>query len=262
MKKLVLLFLICFSTAPAFAQWTAGRLARAAHNMEKGVAASTEGISQQVNRAAHLARPLPTQYVRISNLPKAPVLPLRTLGSTAVAGPSTVLPARMLEPIELRRAVFPSTNVYIPASFVRSDKMLYRGLILTNVKDLKRLLQKGMEMEKSHYRGEIFSTSLFTVALDYAMPHMSWSPHAAKGETVMPVVVKIPLTKQLILENRPDVFGHQYIFSQDVLPTQISDVMLFLEVNGKADWYRVELENGTPTLFEINCKITSLREMW
>lgn len=261
MKKLVLLLVICISTVPAFAQWTAGRLARAAYNAEKGAVISTEGISQQVSRAVRLSRPLPTQYVRISNLPKSPILPLRPLDEP-VAGQPTVLPARMLEPIELRRAIFPSTNVYIPASFGRSDKMLYRGLILTNVRDLKRLLKKGMEMKKSHYRGEIFSTSLFTVALDYAMPHMSWSPHAAKGETVMPVVVKIPLTKQLILENRPDVFGHQYIFSQDVLPTQISDVMLFLEVNGKASWYRVELEDGTPTLFEINCKVTSLREMW
>ena len=96
-----------------------------------------------------------------------------------------------------------------------------------------------MEVSKtSSYFGGIFAALDAKMALSYAMPWGALYPS-------LPVVVRIPNTPELSAKNALEWRSHfDGVFRQNVTPRFISDVMVFLEVNGKPGWYKVILVDG------------------
>lgn len=130
---------------------------------------------------------------------------------------------------------------YIPGSWKEDPKASawYRGMTFMNLRDLENLLHKGMELSKvsPRYPG-VFATYYPDLALKYAVPCGSLAP-------VMPVMVKVPAVFELSKEKDPDGrIDFMRIFHRDIAPSFIADVMVFLEVNGKPDWYKVILVNN------------------
>ena len=151
--------------------------------------------------------------------------------------------ANLLEPDILRSIVFPAGQVYVPQPFAEENPALYRGMKLSEISDIKNLLINGLEMKKSHYVGEIFTSPSLNVATNYALPVL-WDQYEGEAQMEIPTLLRIPVTPLLLQTNAPEQFGFQWIFRRNVSAAHISDIMVFLNINNTPGWYKAVLENN------------------
>ena len=190
----------------------------------------------------------PTQHIKITNLPGEPLV---KLGGTVDDAP-TVLSARMLAGADSWHFIRPTDAIgryteqtFLPKDILENKESFYRGMRLGKLDDIKNLLINGLEVNKSNYSGEIYASLQISIPLYYA----------TMGSENLPVLIQIPATETL-RSYAPEAFptedryaakafqtGEVCIFRRDIPAHFISNVWVFLEVNGKPDWYKVTLEN-------------------
>ena len=260
MKKLLIAVLLSLCVSPAFSQ---GGLSRGVKTVvNKGA------VQRQVSKALS-SKTSGTQFIKIYHFPDHPVMPLLSPADKAVHAPSVELPkeqlpllsARVLEPDELHKIVFPPSQIYVPRDFLEAEESLYRGMKLSEISELKNILVNGLEMSKSHYVGEIFTSPYYGVAMVYALPNL-WDNWKGEVQVDLPVLVRISFTEEVERENMPDQFGLQWIFRKDVPAKMISDVMVFLEVEGTPGWYKAVLKNDEVGLLPVPGINTDIEESW
>ena len=186
-------------------------------------------------QAAFTPQP-PTQHIKITNLPGEPLVKL----GGAVDNAPAVLSARLLDGEALYAGIFPQTRqMIVPSALTRREKAaVYRGMYMADLKNVGNLLINGLEINKSDaYPGEIYTTPFLRMALGYAVPKPGVKPE-------IPVLVRIRLTTELLDKKASVSWGAERVFYKAIPASFLSDVMVFLEVNGKPDWYKVTLENG------------------
>ena len=242
MKKLLVLSLFCLCVCPSYAQ--KGKMIKGALG---GRAALTDAVTRQVAKQTVAASQM--RLAKITNLPGQPTVQVR-LPQTAVSD-SPVLSARILKPSELYKNIESKTGMqlYMPDEFYGKEEAAYRGMRLDGWDDLKNLLVNGLQIERTHYRMIYASKKSSVVALSYAVPTREALIFESflDGEYQLPVIVKIPLTNEVLSFHEPDQRTGWLTFRQDIPSSMISDVMIFLEINGKPDWYKVTLEQGNIT---------------
>ena len=189
-----------------------------------------------------------TQHIKITNLPGEPLV---KLGGTVDDAP-TILSARMLVGADSWHFIRPTDAIgryteqtFLPKDILENKESFYRGMRLGKLDDIKNLLINGLEVNKSNYSGEIYASLQISIPLYYA----------TMGSENLPVLIQIPATETL-RSYAPEAFptedryaakafqtGEVCIFRRDIPAHFISNVWVFLEVNGKPDWYRVTLED-------------------
>ena len=244
MKKLWMLSLLCFCVCPAFAQrnfW------RGLTHFKKPAALETNIKSAVSRTEAALKLPV-TPHIQIANLPGEPLV---KLGGTVDNAPA-ILSARMLVGADSWHFIRPTDAIgryteqtFLPKDILENKESFYRGMRLGKLDDIKNLLINGLEVNKSNYSGEIYASLQISIPLYYA----------TMGSENLPVLIQIPATETL-RSYAPEAFptedryaakafqtGEVCIFRRDIPAHFISNVWVFLEVNGKPDWYRVTLED-------------------
>lgn len=149
-------------------------------------------------------------------------------------------------------------QLFIPQSFAQQDNVLYRGLRLHNTEELKNILTRGMEIDKTHHH-IIYVSPNVSVALEYVFPHQTARLLGTDTSEALPVLVKIPVTPRLLKENPPtklqEDFGGRRVFYNDIRPDEISEVAVFITVDDVSGWYLVTWESDelvfTPAPLEI-----------
>ncbi|MBR4356054.1 MAG: hypothetical protein IKP96_05785 [Elusimicrobiaceae bacterium] len=243
-KKLLVLGLMISCFSPSFAQGK--KIIEAGRSGSSLTEAVTRQTAQTLKRTSHTPG---VQFARIINLPDGPLV---KLGGSVDNGPA-VLAARMLRGADSYYILRPCTasgaytgEVFLPQDILKNEKSFYRGMRLEKIDDLKNLLINGLEIDKTHYRGEIFTSLDASVPLWYA---------TMGNEHRLIVLIKIPVTESL-RSYAPEAWpiedryaprrsqrGDEVFFRRDVPIRFISDVWIFWEVDGKPDWYKVTLEN-------------------
>ncbi|MCR5504262.1 MAG: hypothetical protein K6E94_01615, partial [Elusimicrobiaceae bacterium] len=113
----------------------------------------------------------------------------------------------------------------LPSDFEGNDA-IYRGMTLDKFEDLKRILIKGLQVNKSNYNYIYFSKEIET-AIDYA---------AEYDYGHLPIIVKM----------RSDYYsklGPVVKYSSDISASDIDEVIVWAELDGKLGWWRAQL-NG------------------
>ncbi len=244
MKKLVVLSLLCLCVCPSYAQ--KGKAVKAGVD-----AACGKGLTQTVTRQiARQTVSMPeVRLAKITNLPGQPTVNVRL--PQVLSSETQFLSAKILKPSQLHKniSLVESLQLYMPDEFYGKEEAAYRGMRLENVDELKNLLANGLEIRHTAYDEGIYAAKSPAVALSYAVPPLEVSIYESfmDGEFPIPVMTKIPLTKGLLQTNAPGCSKGWLVFGKDLPKEMISDVMIFLEINGKPDWYKVTLEQGNIT---------------
>jgi len=269
---------MCLCAFGAFAQGTGGKAV---------VRAGTKATATQGDLALRVARGFQQQTLRTSqssvvlmaqlvDSPEQPLLRVRLpQAEVAALGVNPpVLQARLLYSDE----VFNYTNLtasaqlYVPQAFVNEKRSWYRGMELNTFDEIKNILVNGLEVEKVHfYEGNdgVYVSAHLPVAMSYAIAAEYVRQPGVNGEEDfympqsfsfrslhrIPVVVSVPVT---LAEARAySLLSYEYEFFHTILPSNISHVMTFLEVNGKTDWYEAVLENNELVLVKVPAGLTS-----
>lgn len=165
--------------------------------------------------------------------------PVSSTGEVFQVLPDDALRARISNDDEMQ--------LFIPQSFAQRDNVLYRGLRLHNTEELKNILTRGMETDKTHHH-IIYVSPNVSVALEYVFPHQTARLLGTDTSEALPVLVKIPVTPRLLKENPPtklpEDFGGRRVFYNDIRPDEISEVAVFITVDNVSGWYLVTWENG------------------
>ncbi|MBR4682466.1 MAG: hypothetical protein IKP06_04100 [Elusimicrobiaceae bacterium] len=237
MKKILIMLFLVYCIGPAFAQKGAGKAAQ-----------SLTGLERQVARAAQktVRTALAAEYVPITNLPGSPTVKFRLpfvagveKSTAALLAPDDVYPLVFSKG---PRATYPK-KMFVPQGFLSKNKNFYRGMKLVSLEDLTNLFKNGLELGKSvDFPDKIYATSEASFAVAYAMPSTAYNSFW-EVEANLPVLIKIPATEEL-RQYAPEVFRYHETFRRDVPAQFISDIWVFLEVNGKPDWYKVVWQNG------------------
>ena len=248
MKKLQVIIAFCvvsIGACPVFAQ--KGKILQAGLNAAEHAPQNiTQNIGRELQRTTlQSARSNAPQMARIINLPDMPQVQVR-LDDSYPAG--SEVEARLLFRNELYRNVglAESLHEHMPVAFTYPKKEVFRGVKLAKLGELENLLRNGMELDKSHYKGSIYCGYAPTTALDYALPteesfiYENW----AEPDMTFPVIMQIPLTEQLLQENPLDPLEDWAVFHKTIPADRISNIVVFLEINGKQDWYKAGLENN------------------
>lgn len=184
------------------------------------------------------------RMAQIANLPGKPTIWVRLPHVEDTDVP--ILSARIIKPSELHEniSLVESLQLYMPDAFYVPGDAAYRGMRLDDMDDLKNLLANGLETSHTAYDEGIYAANSPAVALSYAIPSYDSCIYESflGGEFPIPVITKIPLTKELLQTNAPGHSKGWLVFGKDLPKEMISDVIVFLEIDGKPDWYRVTLE--------------------
>ena len=241
MKKLLILSLLCLCVCPSYAQkdfW------RGLTHWKKPAAFETN-IKSAVSRTEAALKLPGSPHIRIANLPNAPLV---KLGGTVDNAPA-ILSARMLPGADSWYIIRPTDNIgaytgqtFLPKDILENKESFYRGMRLGKLDDVKNLLINGLEISKCHYGKKIYFSPNPATSLWYATMGM---------EPTFTVLVQVPVTPTVRSCTWETSEIDEIVFRRDVPASFISNVWVFLEVNGKSDWYKVTLENGelvfTPT---------------
>ena len=207
-------------------------------------------ISQRV--AQQVARVPVSVRVPIVNFPKQPKVsiqlkaqPLENINKPVVSS------ARVPDAFEIRY----QRQLPAPRSFFTTKApAFFRGMQLENIDELKNILLNGLEVSKTHYKA-IYTSYIPSVALAYAFPSFEAAMYnALDDEKVLPVMVKIVADLETFEKAVRDFSAYHTVF-QDIPADKIADVMIFLEINGKKDWYKVTLKEGELVLEEVPTKL-------
>ena len=132
--------------------------------------------------------------------------------------------------LDRRMPEFDDLELYGVMGFRSQGPSVYRGVVLKDLQELENLLICGMEIDKTGYDG-IFTSRYLSVALDYA--------HRQYGN--IPTLVQVPVTDFLLTRRmRGDMM--EDVFNMDIPAYMISNVMVFVKINGKPGWYDVKLQ--------------------
>ena len=250
MKKLLIALLICCCVSPLYAQ-------RGRRFFSWKKPATFSRVQAALSRNREKITPVNVSHIQITNLPKQPIV---KLGAPLPRANDTKMPAmlsaRMLSGREGRRRVFPGETLlsamYLPTVLNTQENVMFRGLRLYDLKSVKNILVKGMrykDVSAAHAGKVFFSGWLFRVA-DFATSALS-------DEQALPVIVKfaIPSDERTIYAKGHMFSMDYYYWREDIRVSDIQDVMVFLEVDGKPDWYKATLEDGelvfTPTTSRV-----------
>ena len=246
MKKLILILLLTIGITPAFAQGNGGKaIVRAGTKATATQSSIALTVGEQMARQA-LSRP---SFAQITNWAAKPLIRIQSPSNLTapMSGELPVLESRVLDWKTVDSYLFPQGHdgrvMYIPTSWKNwqdpNEAAWYRGMKFTRLDQIKNLLESGMELSKisPRYPG-VFSSSEIDLALKYASPVGAVAP-------VLPVMVKMPAVYELSKENEPDGrVDFMRVFRRDIAPEFISDVMVFLEVNGEPGWYKAVLQDN------------------
>lgn len=237
MRNILTLLLVCCCFSPIYAQ--KGKVIKGALS---GGSALTNAVTRQVAKQT-----ISVPQVRLAQITNMPGKPMVKLG-VAVDNSAAVLPARMLTGEESIRLIWPNYDkkegaldaIYLPSVLNTQEEVVYRGLILHSLQSVENILTKGFETNKVTIDpGKIFFAGWLSRALIFATDD--------NVETGLPVLVKfiVSADKENIYEQRW-FFGlrRDYYLKEDVPASSLQDVLVFLEVNGKPDWYKATLKNG------------------
>ena len=173
------------------------------------------------------------QVAQVTNRPDQPLL--RVISVKAQESSSKrLVSARIINGEDFLEAVYPQEGYRkLPLALNDREPALYRGMAL-QVENIKNLLIHGVEIEKS-----AFSQLFFSADIDVALAH------ANEEKPWIPVVVKFNVTPNSRLHNLPYFdTDDNYIFKRSLSADSISDVLVFLEIDGKRGWYKATLENN------------------
>lgn len=250
MKKILVVLLLVSCATTGFAQKGTGKALRNLPNLEGKVA--RVAAQKYIPPAVSMLEP-----ITISNLPGAQAVKFR-LPFVAGAGKSTasLLPPNDVFPLVLPkspRAMFPK-RMFLPQDFLSKEQAFYRGMKLIKLEDLTNLLQNGLELGKSaDFPNKIYVTSEGSFAVAYAMPSTGYNK-LFEVEANLPVLIKIPGTEEL-RRYAPEVFEYHETFRRNVPARFISDIWVFLKVNGTPGWYKAVLEDNELVLLPAPGKI-------
>ncbi len=140
---------------------------------------------------------------------------------------------RLLNSVESKKILFPQTKAgprfFVPLPLNTTETAVYKGLALPNLEALENITKNGLELNKIQSRSAygIFASNQLQVAMEYTLP--------ATSGPVIPVLIKIPITERC----KPMGYNGHFVFVRNVPPAHIAEIMAFLEINGKATWYKV-----------------------
>ena len=245
MKKLIIVFTFAVLSVGAFAQ--EGKIIKTGAEALRGGTALAEQVGRQVAKAqVTLPLSLPLQFI---NLPSATdislPLPSQLLIRTEEAQKLNIAPqlqtvqAEFFPHRQLSRHMKEFDDVELYAA-VGSELVLYRGMVLQNLQDLKDVLINGLVLDKTRHE-LIHVSSYLSVALD----------HAYVNYGHLPAVVQISSSERLLSTCvKKDMM--EMAFRRDIPPDMISNVMVFLKINGQPGWYNVKWKGDkivfSPTL--------------
>ena len=252
--------LICYCVSPLYAQWGRGILPR------KNFATLKARVQSAISRTRVPITPPNVPHIQITNLPKQPLV---KLGGTADNAPA-VLSARMLpgadswDIIRLTDDIGAYTGqTFLPKDILENKESFYRGMRLEKLDDIKNLLINGLEVNKSNYSDKIHASLQISIPLWYA----------TMGSENLPVLIQIPAT-EVLHSYAPEAFptedryapkafqtGEECVFRRDIPASFISNIWVFLEVEGKPDWYKVTLEDGELVFTLATSRVFSNNEL-
>ncbi len=243
MRKILILLLVVLFVPPAYAD-----------TRQKALSLLTQGTNGTIKRVnqAVLERALKNTFIRkvpittpikITNLPKEPLVRFSFPRKFRTTYPNTV---RLIPRASVFNRLFfegpyrllEEKKLFVPKGmFIAPRESLYRGLRLENFDELKNLLVNGLELDKCLIpRREIYTTFTPSRALLYAVPR-------GRIEENLPVLIKIPFVSPL----QKLISWREYnvvVFNQDIPAEAVSDIWVFLDVNGKPDWCKATLQDG------------------
>ena len=220
MKKFLPLIVICFCISPVHAQkrWFS-RLFRT----------TKPAVQAQVQRSIPVTPVMTTSHIQIVNLPKQPVVQLRT---PETSSPST-LQGRVLSEQQVTPVIFPgglpAHKTFVPPALNSQEPVGYRGMALNNLDELKNILENGLGIEQSVNKEVFFSGRLHTALL-----------FATRKKAKVVVLIQIQPPANIPLYE----YYYEYYTKQDIPASALKTVMVFWEIDGKPGWYQVTLEEG------------------
>lgn len=246
MKKFVWILLVSVFVSPVLAQESS--IIRAGAKLAAPSGEMALRVTQQVEKQAALRAAeavSATRVAQITNWVSKPSIRVQQAANTETSLGSkeqaAAVAARVLDWDAAAQHLFPEGRyghkAHIPTLFgEQTESALYRGITIRRLDELKELLVKGMTRDRTaSYFAGIYAALDAKMALSYATPWGALYPS-------LPVMVRIPNTPELSAENALEWRSHfDGVFRNDVTPRFISDVMVFLEVNGKPGWYKVVL---------------------
>ena len=234
-QRICITCVVCFGLAlPAAAQKNIKSLQRALAQ------ASTATVPLTVKTLKIVGLPARPSVHIFFDVPPAP----RVKNSVRLVPPRQVYP--LLYKIEEQK-------MFVPRDFVNQTQALYRGMAIADIDELKNILVNGLETTKTNYKKKIFTAYDPLTAVLYAQP-----THLFNEQANLPVLIKIPLTPALD-QYAPQQFETAQAFRQNIPADAISDVWILLEINKKADWYKVTLQDGEIVLFPAHGQLQAVR---
>lgn len=211
----------------------------------------SEQLTRQVAQKLLPAVPQATnvQLVQIINYAEKPFLRIQPTKKMNSSG--KILPAQVVNGELFRQEVFPAPGLRkLPNALNDSSPALYRGMNL-QIKHIKNLLTNGLELEKSS-----FPQLYFSADIDIALAS------ANEENFLLPVLVKVNVTPDLQVRYPPNLYeDDNYVFNQTIPAKYISDVMVFLEVDGDREWYKVTLEDDELLFNPASTQLFPKREL-
>lgn len=167
----------------------------------------------------------------------AQVVPLATAVERQMA--NALRKPRLLSSKEIKKILFPQGNgdlLYVPLPLNTPETAVYRGFALPDLDSLENIAKNGLELNKIQVENAIeyaiFTSHQLGLAFHHSLP-------LSDEKATIPVIVKIPVTKQC----KPLGYNGHFVFTRDVSAKHISEIMAFLEIDGKATWYKVSWQN-------------------
>ena len=253
MKKLLIALLICCCVSPLYAQRGLGRTVMFGKRPARTHVLRNK-IQHQIRQTVPVSAP-PVSHIQITNLPDKPLV---KLGGTTKNTPA-VLSAQMLIGDDAWFFIRPdaigryTNQIFLPKDILENKASFYRGMRLGELDEVKNLLVNGLEVDKTNYSGKIYASLQVSVSLWYA---------TTIGKESLPVLIQIPATETL-RSYAPEAFrtGDKCIFRRDIPARFISNIWVFLEVDGEPSWYKVTLEDGELVFIPVPCRVFERKEI-
>ncbi len=244
-KFLFFLFIICFCVGPSFAQ--RGKL------IERVVKFATQrGLASRIAQKIRV-RTVSSPLAQISNLPGTPLVQVRMPQVGQITSP-VILTAQVLSAAEIATYVGGTVGqIYIPQVLTQMRPSWYRGMKLKDIQEVENILVNGLEVAKSSYPGDIYTSSSARIALSYAIPTGLALRWGTPDALIIPAVVSIRPTAEELerCDLHSSTMRYEHVAREDIPADMLQDVVVFLDINGKPDWYQAGLEGGklvlTPT---------------